>query len=80
MSYNFFQNKDCEYFPCKKTETLNCLFCFCPLYDYNDCGGAYTFTTNGIKDCSHCLLPHSVNGYDYIVKKICSKNEEKIKK
>ena len=33
--YAFFQNTDCEYFPCHKTahpERFNCLFCYCPLY------------------------------------------------
>ena len=33
--YAFFQNRDCEYFPCHETkhpEDFNCLFCYCPLY------------------------------------------------
>ena len=33
--YAFFQNRDCEYFPCHKVkdeENFNCLFCYCPLY------------------------------------------------
>ena len=33
--YAFFQNTDCEYFPCHKTahpERFNCLFCYCPLH------------------------------------------------
>ena len=32
--YAFFQNRDCEYFPCHATkhpEDFNCLFCYCPL-------------------------------------------------
>jgi len=37
---------------------LNCLFCFCPLYDDFDCGGNYTILPNGLKDCSMCLKPH----------------------
>ena len=40
-SYKFFQNKQCRYFPCKKSDTLNCLFCFCPLYEYKNCGGKF---------------------------------------
>ena len=35
--YNFFQNKECEYFPCHKgvkEEDFNCLFCYCPLYTH----------------------------------------------
>ena len=33
--YSFFQNTNCEYFPCHATkhpEDFNCLFCYCPLY------------------------------------------------
>lgn len=41
--YKFFQNRECEYFPCHKTndpEHFNCLFCFCPLYALGErCGG-----------------------------------------
>ena len=70
-SYCFFQNKDCAYFPCHKVEddsNFNCLFCFCPLYALGDkCGGNCTYTENGIKDCSGCLIPHSAGGYDYIL-------------
>lgn len=30
-----------------------------------------------IKDCSLCLIPHTENGYDYIMKKLeASDNEE----
>jgi len=66
MSYKFFQNKECEYFPCHKNMT-NCLFCYCPLYSYDNCGGEYKILDNGIKDCSNCEIPHSENGYDVIV-------------
>jgi hypothetical protein len=68
MSYKKFKNKECEFFPCHKTEHLNCLFCFCPLYNSKyDCGGDYTILSNGIKDCSECLIPHSETGYDDII-------------
>ncbi len=47
------------------------MFCYCPLYAMGDkCGGNYTYTDNGIKDCSNCLIPHSENGYDYIISKL----------
>jgi Zn-finger protein len=66
----YFQNKDCGYFPCHKVSDssyFNCLFCYCPLYALGDkCGGNCTYTENGIKDCSNCLIPHSPKGYDYI--------------
>ena len=34
--YTWFQNRECEYFPCNKgvrEEEFNCLFCYCPLYN-----------------------------------------------
>lgn len=69
-SYRFFQNKSCEYFPChevKDSGDFNCLFCYCPLYALGDhCGGNCSYTKEGIKDCSKCLIPHSPKGYDYI--------------
>lgn len=70
MNFKFFQHTKCEYFPCHDSEYLNCLFCFCPLYNLGDCGGDYSFTPKGIKDCSDCLLPHSENGYDFIINKL----------
>ena len=72
-SYRFYQNRECEYFPCHKVgneEEFNCLFCFCPLYALGSgCGGNCSYTKEGIKDCSACLLPHSPKGYDYITYK-----------
>ena len=68
--YDFFQNRECEYFPCHKginAERFNCLFCFCPLYVLADrCGGNYKYTDSGIKDCSDCLRPHLRENYDSI--------------
>ena len=40
--YQFFQNRQCEYFPChevEKEEDFNCLFCYCPLYQKERCLG-----------------------------------------
>lgn len=72
-NYKFSQNRKCEYFPCHKTvdeEQFNCLFCFCPLYMLKkECGGNFKYT-NGVKDCSDCLVPHSANGYDYVMTKM----------
>ena len=60
MSYRFFRNTDCEYFPCHKgadREKFNCLFCFCPLYALGEnCGGNFRYTEEGLKDCSNCHL------------------------
>ena len=73
QNYKFFNHKDCEYFPCHKTndpDNFNCLFCYCPLYALKDkCGGNFRYTDNGIKDCSNCFLPHRRDNYDYIIRK-----------
>ena len=69
----YFQNRECEYFPCHKganEEFFNCLFCYCPLYALGEnCGGNFRYTETGIKDCSACLVPHGPGGYPYIIKK-----------
>ncbi|MBQ8587487.1 MAG: cysteine-rich small domain-containing protein [Oscillospiraceae bacterium] len=76
MSYKFFQNKACEYFPCHQgadPERFNCLFCFCPLYALGEkCGGNFRYTEDGIKDCSDCRVPHVPENYD----KICGRFAE----
>lgn len=73
-NYDFFQHKDCEYFPCHANanpETFSCLFCYCPLYALDDkCGGNFTYTDSGIKDCSNCLKPHRRENYTQITNQI----------
>lgn len=78
-SYRFYRNTACSYFPCHKFENkeeFNCMFCYCPLYFLEECGGNY-IDSNGIKDCTNCIIPHKPNGYDYINNKI---REENIKR
>lgn len=85
-NFDFFQNKECEYFPCHAgadPESFSCLFCYCPLYALGDkCGGSFTYTESGIKDCSKCLRPHRRENYDKIMGKmpmvleIAKKNRE----
>ena len=74
MSCDFIQNKTCEYFPCHDgipAEQFNCLFCFCPLYALGQaCGGNFTYTAEGIKDCSRCLRPHEKGQYAQICQKL----------
>lgn len=71
--FSFFSHKKCEYFPCHKgadPEEFNCLFCYCPLYALGkDCGGNFTYTENGYKDCTNCLVPHKRKNYGYITGK-----------
>lgn len=75
MSYKYFCNKKCQFYPCHNIEDLNCLFCFCPLYPYDDCGGEYFINKKRIKDCSKCLLPHDIENYDYIIAFLLEKTE-----
>jgi len=75
-SSRFFQNRECEYFPCHTprngdTEDFSCLMCYCPLYSYRDCGGNYTLYDGEHKDCSLCDLPHY--NYEYIITKLEAK-------
>lgn len=72
--FNFFQNKNCELFPCHKTcniENFNCLFCYCPLYFLEDkCGGNFYYTDKGIKSCINCNIPHIKDNYKLINEKL----------
>ena len=67
-SHRFFANTGCRYYPCHEMEgELNCLFCYCPLYALGEaCGGNFTYTASGIKDCSACLFPHVRENYGAI--------------
>ena len=74
-SYRFFENRDCEYFPCHKGLTdFNCLFCYCPFYLLDDdCPGHPNFIPKEdgfIKDCTGCNNPHVPENYDAIMKYI----------
>ena len=68
--YKFFQNRECEYFPCHAgvdPERFNCLFCFCPLYALGRrCGGSFRYVS-GVKDCSACAFPHRRESYARII-------------
>jgi Zn-finger protein len=70
-AYAFVQNRACAYFPCHHTndpEHFNCLFCYCPLYRMENCGGNPSYLSNGIKDCSNCTVPHF--HYAHVIKKL----------
>lgn len=70
-NFKFFQHRQCEYFPCHDaadTTEFNCIFCFCPLYALGEgCGGSFVFNDDGAKDCSSCTIPHSPDGYEYVM-------------
>lgn len=72
-SYAFFQNRDCECFPCHKCEDLdafNCLFCYCPLYALGEgCGGNFSYNEKGYKVCTDCAIPHRRENFGKIIEK-----------
>ena len=71
--YAFFQNRECEFFPCHEgvtEEDFNCLFCYCPLYTLGEaCGGDYRFTDRKIKNCGSCAFPHHRGNYDAVLRR-----------
>jgi Zn-finger protein len=73
-NYKHFSHKTCEYYPCHKgadPETFNCLFCYCPLYALGpNCGGHFRYLESGVKDCSHCMIPHGPDGFDHVMDKM----------
>ena len=72
--YKYFCNRECEYFPCHKTESsddFNCLFCYCPLYLKEHCPGKPEWIKAGerkIKDCSNCTFPHQTENYETVIR------------
>jgi Zn-finger protein len=34
------------------------------------CGGNFSYTKNGIKNCSECTLPHTKGGYEHVMSKM----------
>ena len=69
--FSFFQNKECEYFPCHKgiaEEKFNCLFCYCPLYALGKkCGGNCRYNEKGNKVCTDCTFPHHRSNYRKVI-------------
>ncbi len=69
MNDKYFVHDECPYYPCHDLkEWKSCLFCWCPLF-LLDCNGNFRMI-NDFKDCSKCTIPHTAEGYDYIVKAV----------
>lgn len=70
-SYKFFENRECEFFPCHKgVENINCLFCYCPFYRKEDCPGNPKYKEKKgeiIKVCTDCIFPHVPENYERIM-------------
>lgn len=73
-NFKFFSHRECEYFPCHEIEDIenfNCIFCYCPLYALGkECGGNFSYTKKGIKNCSQCNFPHKKENYDEVLEKL----------
>lgn len=69
--HKFFQNRQCEYFPCHRgvpEEDFNCLFCYCPLYALGKrCGGNFRYNDKGNKVCTDCTFPHCRENYGGVI-------------
>ena len=69
-SSRFFANKECEYYPCHEMEgDINCMFCYCPLYNMQ-CPGNYKMKGEGerqIKSCIDCTFPHEPENFEQVI-------------
>lgn len=70
-SYKLYSNVGCPYYPCHDIEDfVSCMFCYCPLFCYDDCGGDYIYTRLGTKDCENCTIPHEEAGWNHVIAKL----------
>ena len=71
-NYSFYTHRECEFFPCHKTndpDNFNCLFCYCPLYALGpNCGGNYKYNESGCKDCVRSNYDKILERYSDIIK------------
>ena len=70
--YRYYENKACQFFPCHpdlwdSERVHNCMFCFCPLYSHEHCGGNPKVAENGMRDCSDCTKNHDKDSYDFVL-------------
>lgn len=80
MPSTYFENRDCEFFPCHaNTDEMNCLFCYCPLYHMKDCPGTPSYLEDGTKDCSGCVFPHIHDNWRKIVHLLICKKDGDVK-
>lgn len=80
-SSRFFANRACEYYPCHENiEEINCMFCYCPLYERKHCPGKpkyIEYKGNVIKSCMNCTFPHEAAHYDIIMQFLTRRDEGK---
>ena len=79
FSYKYFENRHCKYYPCHSDEHINCLFCFCPFYNYENCPGTPSFIQKDegkIKSCMECTYPHQKENYDAVMKILAARKNK----
>ncbi len=67
----YFENRSCSYYPCHDAEHINCLFCYCPMYPYDDCPGNPSYIEKEnvrIKNCTDCLFVHTRENYAKVIR------------
>jgi len=79
-SFQYFENRDCQYYPCHNLQAsgFNCLFCFCPIY-FAICPGTPQYKEkNGVlfKSCADCEYPHRPENHRAIIEYIASVLED----
>lgn len=74
MEYDRYKDPDATCKKCHDMETIICDYCYCPLY-YEDCGGNFKIMEAGIKDCSDCIFPHTIEFFAFMAKRKKEKNE-----
>jgi len=69
-SYKYFENRDCAFYPCHDMEEINCLFCFCPLYEMEECPGDPVYAEHDgkrVRICNDCRYPHDAVNYEDVM-------------
>jgi len=77
--HDYFENHECKYYPCHRNEHINCLFCYCPLYGFENCLGNPRYISKGdrqIKVCTDCTFPHERENYPRIIEFLAQKNKK----
>mgnify|MGYP000417579403 CR=1 FL=1 len=79
-SYRYFENRACKYYPCHEVENdeMNCLFCFCPLYEREHCPGNPEYINSKAESSNPACTAHfptKRENYDIIMQFLKKKAE-----
>ena len=79
-SHQYFENRECKYYPCHNMgiSGFNCLFCYCPMY-FAICPGTPEYIEirgTTVKSCFDCEYPHRPENYQAIIEYIASMLKE----